>query len=364
MLTHLTSSPHFYQYIYLAVAVLVILNIAEIMLLLAHKRSVERLEARKDELKHRISTAMITVTDPSAVLPEPADPIEYAAYSESLSSILESFAGEIAVRAAQVLRKFRIDSYFRGLTRDSAWYKRAGAIDILATFRMKTNRDFFLTRFRSEKNIHVKYRILYGLSLLIRDREEIYTLSKMLSTLPYLTAKYTEDIFFNIITALKQENREEEFGAFLHRIMLDKNVLPLVKRDCLTACYAASCEKAAEIISRYYLEFRKEPEIPIACIKAMIRMGNFSILHESLFHPDWRVRLTGLKFAHLSPVDLRGDLKRMLHDPNYHIRVNSAMALAKLKEPGLEVLRAESVSKDKFAADAALYALSLAEAAR
>jgi len=364
LLTQLTSSPHFYHYLYLVVLLLAVFNISEIVFLLLHKRAIEKDETRKASLKHTVSTAIITVTDPAAVLPKPADAVAYAAYSESVASILESFEGEIAERASRLMREFEVDLYYKQMARTSVWYKRANAIDILSSFRMKTNREFFLAVFRSETSDAVKYRILYGLSLLIRGQDDIYDLVRMLSTLPYLTSKYTEDIFFNTLSMLKLNSREDEFGAFLRKILKDGGVPALIKRDCLSACHAASCEQAADIVRSYFLEFRNEPEILIVCVKALVRMGNFDILHESLFHPDWRVRLAGLKHIHLSSEDVRHELKQLLHDRNYHIRVNAALALARLKEPGLEILRAETASGDKFAADAAAYALNAAEAAR
>ena len=57
-------------------------------------------------------------------------------------------------------------------------------------------------------------------------------------------------------------------------------------------------------------------------------------------------------------------LKTLLHDPIYHIRLNAALALSKLGDRGLETLRGEKTSPDKFAADVARYALDAARTAR
>ena len=364
MLDQLTHSPHFYHYLYLAVAFLAAFNILEVLFLLVHKTRMERNEIRKEALKHRVSTAIVTVTDPAEILPEPSDYVEYAAYSEAISSVLESFEGEIAQRASGLVRKLGIDSYYRSMARDAVWYKRASPIDTLSAFRLPHNREFFLAVFRSESSADVRYRIVFGLSLLARGSEDIVAISKALSSLPYLTAKYTEDIFFNIITALKLAGKEEDFGKFLTAIMNDASIRPLIKRDCIAACHAAACERAATVVKRYFLTFKHEPEFLIACVRSLVRMGNFDVIHEALFHPDWRVRLTGLKYAHLSKDDLLKDLKRLLHDSNYHIRVNAGQALARLGAPGAQALREAAGADDKFAAEAAAYALTLAEAAR
>ena len=53
----------------------------------------------------------------------------------------------------------------------------------------------------------------------------------------------------------------------------------------------------------------------------------------------------------------------MLHDPNYHIRINAALAFSRMGVRGIEILRDEAASPDKFAADAARYALGGSEAA-
>ena len=406
-LTRLTSSPHFYPFLYLAVCLMAAFNLLEIVFLLLHKRRLEREETKKELLKHRILTAITTVTEPSEVLPKPVSATDHEAYGEATSSIIESFEGEIAERASLLIRKLGIDLYYKRLSRNRIWYKRAHAIDILSSLKLKGNREFFLAVFKSENSDTVKYRILYGLSLLARGREDVYSISKMLASLPYLTPKYTEDIFFNIITVLKNSGKEAEFGFFLKGIMTDPGISTGVKRDCLSACHVANCEQAGPIVREYYNTFREEPEIIISCIKTLVGMGDFDILPDVLRHKDWRVRLKALKYAHLGNPDIAPNanvllhdpayhfavlpgilrhkdwrvrltelryahlhsseifriLKPMLHDPNYHIRINAALALSRMGVRGLEILRGETASPDKFAADAARYALGGSEAA-
>lgn len=403
-LTRLTSSPDFYTLLYLAVCLLLTFNILEIVFLLVHKRRIEKTEERKETLKRRILTAAVTVTEPAEVLPKPLTDDDYEAYGEATSSIIESFEGEITERAARLIHHFGIDLYYKRLSGHRVWYKRAHAIDILSSLKLERSREFFFAAFEKETSNTVKYRILYGLSLLVQGSEDIYAISRMLSSLPYLTAKYTEDVFFNIVTVIKGSGREEEFGSFLKEIMNDAGVHTKVKRDCLSACRAAACEQAGPVVREYYNTFQSEPEIIIACVKTMVAMGDFSILPEVLRHKDWRVRLTALKFAHLSDSDIKEspdtllhdpkfhftvlpgilrhkdwrvrltDLKHahlhsteilralrpLLRDPNYHIRLNAALALSKMGDRGLEILWAEADSPDKFAADAAKYALDSA----
>ena len=354
-LTSITSSPYFYTLLYLAILLLAAFNIFGVVLILAYKRRREKAEEKKELFKHRISTAIITVTDPAEVLQRPLDSTDYDAYCEAASSIIESFEGEIAERATQLIYKFEVDSYYKRLSRAAVWFKRAHAVDKLSSLKLKKNRDFFSAIFRSETTNEVKYRILYGLSLLTRDREDIYALAKLLSSLPYLTAKYTEDVFFNITTALKSFGKEEEFGFFLEQIMADAGILTRVKRDCLSACPAS--ERGGLIVRTYYAAFQDDPETIIVCIKTLARLGDFTLLPEVLRHKEWRVRLTALKYAHLCASDILQDLKIMLHDRNYHIRLNAALALSRLGVPGLEILKEEILSQDKFAADAAKYAL-------
>ena len=400
-LTRLTSSPHFYTYLYLAIGLLLAMNIFEVVFLLLHKLRRERAEARKEQLKRRIAAALIAEKEPAAGLPRPEAPADYEAYGETAASIIESFDGEVAARASRLILEFEVDRYYKRLSRSFIWFKRAHAIDTLSSLKLERNREFFSAVFRSETANEVKYRILYGLSLLVRDREDIYALSKMLSALPYLTAKYTEDIFFNIVTTLKNSGREEEFGLFLKQIMTDPGIPPGVKRDCLSACHAAGCERATTVAREYYQAFQDVPEIVIACVKTLVRMGDFGILPDMLRHKDWRVRLTALKYAHLSTASIRPDpktllhdpdyhfavlpgvlrhkdwqvklsnlkqahlynaeilreLKRLLQDPNYHIRINAALSLARCGAPGTEILKEATASQDKFAAAAAAYAL-------
>lgn len=358
MLETFTQSPHFYDYVSAAVIFLAVFNVGEIIFLLYNKAKVERSEAKRQELKRLASTALITATDPAELLPKPTHEDEFAAYSEAIASVLDSFEGEVAEKACRLITQLGIDAHYRRLARHRTWYKRGNAIEILASFRLKSNREFFLAAFRSEPSKDVKYRIIYGLSRLTREHADIEKLAHMLSSLPYLTPKYTEDIFYNIISALKAEGKESEFGLFLKDILHDKSVLNMVKRDCLTACFAASCEKGRGLLKEYYAAYPHEPEILIAAVRSLARQGDFSLMPDAMKNPDWRVRLAALKYAHLCCLHMLPELKEMLRDPGYHVRLNAALALAKGGEKGRAVLREAAAGEDKYAAAAAAYALT------
>ena len=358
MLDSITSSPDFYKHIGTAVLLLTLLNVLEVLFLIYNKRRVELSERRRTELKRLASTALITATNPADLLPPPACEDDFAAYSEAVSSVLESFEGEISERARVLITQLGIDEHYRRLARHRVWYKRGNAIDILAAFRLKNNREFFLAVFRSETSNEVKYRILYGLSRLTRGHEDIAELARLLSTLPYLTSKYTEDIFYNIISALKAAGREEEFGRFMDEALKDSGVLLLVKRDFINACYAAACDKGRGLLKKYYAAYPAEPEILISCIRALARVGDFSEVPAALGHADWRVRMSALKYADVCCSTMLPEMRALLRDPNYHVRLNAALALAKSGDTGRAVLKAETAGGDKFAAQAAAYALS------
>lgn len=354
----LTQSPHFYDYVTYGVLALGLFNAFEIVSLIHNKSKVERSEQRRLELKRLASTALVTATAPAELLPKPVTEDDFAAYSEAIASVLDSFEGEIAEKAKALLDQLGIAAHYRNLARDRTWYKRGNAVDILSSFHIKSNREFFLARFRSEPHREVKYRIVYGLSRLARDHGDITALAHMLSTLPYLTAKYTEDIFYNIITALKVVHREDEFGVFMRDLLHDKGVPALVKRDVLTACFAASCEKGRPLLKQYYETYPDEPEVLIAALRALARIGDFSHIPEALKNPHWLVRMTALKSADLCCMAMLPEIRGMLKDSNYHVRLAAALTLARGGEKGRAVLQEVKVSEDKFAAEAAAYALT------
>lgn len=362
MLEQITNSPNFYSYVYIAVLLLTVFNAAEILFLLWNKHRVESMEARKLTLKRRAAELLITSEDPASELPKPVREEDFAAYAEAAASVLDSFEGDIAARASALVQRLGVGTHYKVLSRRGAWYKRAAAIDILSAFRLTDSRQFFLDTFRRENSSEVKYRLIYGLSLLVTDHAEIKELAERLSSLPYLTSKYTEDVFYNIIISLKLLGREQEFGRFMSEIMKDEMVTVLVKRDCLSACYAAICEHGAPLVRAYYDHYRSEPEITVACIKALSKAADFSKVPEALGNPDWRVRMTAAKYAHLAAGDLLPVLRGLLKDPNYHVRINAALALSRMGDGGLAVLREESCSKDKFAAETAAYALGVSGA--
>lgn len=362
-LDRLTASPHFYDIVYAAIFLLAAFNIFEIVFLLAHKRRIEKAEKKKEDLKRRVAAALITELSPSVSLPEPGEPAEYEAYAEAAGSIIDSFEGEVAERATRLVIEFNVDLYYRRLYRHRVWYKRAHAVDSLSSLKLKSNREFFSAVFLIEPSVAVKYRLIYGLSTLVRDRQDLAEISDMVSSLPYMTSKYNEDIFFNAITALKLAGREEEFNSFLRGIMKDESVRPLVKRDWLSACHIAAYENAAPLLKEYFAFFSDEPEVLVACVRALARMGDTSLLPEALRHADWRVRLAALKHAHYCGPEVLPDLLAMLRHKNYHVRLNAALALSKHGPEGMAALSAQLGAPDKFAADAARYALDLARSA-
>lgn len=354
----LTKSPHFYDYVTYGVLLLGLFNVFEIIFLIYNKSRVERAERHKAELKRLASTALITATAPAELLPMPVAEEDFAAYSEAIASVLDSFEGEIAEKAKALLNDLEITDHYRRLARSRVWYKRGNAIDILSSFQIQSNREFFLALFRSEPHPDVKYRIIYGLSRLPREHGDIAALAHMLASLPYLTPKYTEDIFYNIITSLKALSQEEEFGIFMRDMLHDESVPALVKRDVLTACYAASCEKSRPILKQYYETYPDEPEILISALRALARIGDFTYIPGALKHPNWLVRMTALKSADLCCMMMLPEIRDMLKDPNYHVRLAAALTLGRGGEKGRAVLRELKASKDKFAAEAAAYALT------
>lgn len=357
MIEHITASPRFYEYVAWAVVLLAAFNFFQVAFLLWNKARVERSERRKEELKRLAATAIVTALSPADLLTPPSSEEEYAAYAESIASVLDSFEGEVAERAAGLLTAFGISAHYRDLARSRSWYKRCNAVDMLTVFRLEENRDFFTGLFDSETSADVKYRVIRGLSLIVRGADDLGELACMLSGLPYLAPKYTEDLFYNAIIRLKALGKEDEFGVFMRLIMRDERVLTGIKRDCLTACHAAICEKGRPLLKEYYAAHPGEPEILAACVRALARAGDFTLLPGALRHPDWRVKLAALKNAHLCCEDLTGEIAELLSDPNYHVRLNAATTLARAGERGLAALRSAAASRDRFAAETAAYAL-------
>lgn len=358
MIDFFTHSPHFYDYVAWAVIVIGTFNLAEIFLLLHNKDRVEKLELKKLKLKRLLSTKIITEETPASSLPKPADEADFEAYSETIASILDSFEGEVADRAKSILTVMEVDKHYHALAGHRTWYKRGNAIDILASFKLDSNRDFFLRAFDKESSADVKYRIIYALSFLVRDPSEIKQLSLMLSSLPHMTAKYTEDVFYNIISSLKATGKEREFAKFMTETLKNDSINPKVKRDILTACHAALCAGGRDIIQAYYKAHPEEPEILIGALKSLSAIGDFTFIPDALRKPDWRVRMTALRSADLCCMDMVDDIRAMLRDPNYHVRLEAALTLGRAGGKALTVLKEEAVSSDKFASEAAAYALT------
>jgi HEAT repeat protein len=50
-------------------------------------------------------------------------------------------------------------------------------------------------------------------------------------------------------------------------------------------------------------------------------------------------------------------LRKLLYDANYHVRINSALSLAKMGEEGVDALVEETRSDDRFVRDVTQFAL-------
>jgi len=85
-----------------------------------------------------------------------------------------------------------------------------------------------------------------------------------------------------------------------------------------------------------------------------------SLLIPLLKDSEWEVRAVSARcLGYLKAKEAIDELAFLLTDKSWWVRINSALALKRLGEDGIQVLKQQNIEKDRFAYEAAQYALTL-----
>lgn len=126
-----------------------------------------------------------------------------------------------------------------------------------------------------------------------------------------------------------------------------------------------------EILSRCpttepYQQFEKNLhsdniDLKIAVIRYLyhaLKTDSESILMTLVEDPSWQVRAVVVRFlGELKSYLSLQQLEKALRDKEWWVRINAAQALYQLDEPGIEVLKNQSVAQDRFAYETANFVL-------
>lgn len=271
--------------------------------------------------------------------------------------------GEAEVRIHQILRTTSLVDKYKRQCQTGSWLQRVRAVERLGFFRMETLRPFFLSRLKRESSLEVQIKLIWALSL-IANKTVLRVTVRWMTQAMQVSSKFREYIFTNIIDGLRRQGQARLFPWMMEKIRHGRQgIVPLViQRDMVEACGSAGLYEAIPVVFRFYRHYRDHPEMRIACIRALGKLGGrdaCSVIRAGFSDPDWRVRAIAARFSYLCDASVIDFLERLLEDPSYYVRINAAHALASFGAPGRERLQAViRHTSDPFARKVARYVLS------
>jgi len=328
--------------------------------LLFHKLHVERRSRRIMLLKQEyLADLTRKFYEPDLPIKRPATPLEYDALGSVFATMLVNVSGELAENVRRSIRELGVVDHYRDLIRSRAWVKRFVAVEKLGYFRFPELKTLFTRALEEEKDTRVIPKLVWALSL-IADRSDLPVINRVLRDPLFMSAKFNEYIYTNIIRSFREHEWDAELLDAFREFMDDPELPIMLKRDIVQACGSEQFNAAQDLVEECFSRFSDVAEMRIACIRALERLSALDaeqLLAQCLGDADWRIRGVAAKNAHLYSPQIIEPLRRLLYDVNYHVRINSAHSLARMGEAGLDVLVEETSSDDRFVRDVSQYVL-------
>lgn len=340
--------------------VLFVVTLLLFVSLLFHKIHVERRARRLALLKEcYLSELTRRFYDTQIPAPRPTNRLEFEALGGVLATMLVNVSGGMAEYVKRSIREIGIDAYYRRALSSRSWVKRFVALERLGYFRFPELKNVFTAVLESEHDPRLLAKAIWALSL-IAEIDDLPVINQGLQNPHSHSAKFNEFIYSNIIKAFREREQELQLVEQFERFVGDPSLPVMLKRDMIQACGIEIFYPVQALVTGCFRQFHDVPEMRIACIRALERFSAVDtewLLLECLADDDWRVRGVAARSAHLySPMVLPA-LTKLLYDPNYHVRINSARSLTRMGEAGLNVLVRETRSADRFVRDVSQYML-------
>lgn len=329
------------------------------LILVFDKLNVEKREAKRRQLREKYMNFISNSLAGLKVEPEiPGKKLERDVMTDVCIDTLLSISGFIAERVKSLLKDMKLIDYYKEMGRSRLWARRFYAVEKLGFLIVDDLKDYYLDLFDEEVKDVVKEKIIWALSL-IADREVLSRLTENLLADASKSAKFNEYIYTNMILSFRRKDDMAAFLSYLEEIKEQDHVPVLLKRDIIEACGSAFLHEAADTIASYF-SAHDNPEMRISCIRALGKMGGgqaCDLISKGFSSEDWRVRAVAASAAHLCGEDVIPYLRKLLYDQIYFVRINASKALARLGNNGLEALRMEVISQDRFVRDTAQFVL-------
>ncbi len=365
-----------------------LMSIAQLAYLLLHKAIIERRDKRFKKKKVMYFSGVTKhLSQEDHCIEPPADVLETKALIDVCVDIMTGASRKNIEIIHKIVREFGIPAFLvNRYKKNNLWLKQYQIIETLGFLKLPELAGLYLEIIDKESTLLEKYRVLkeqkgYGwlsdvqnpatrhlhliskalwaLSCLCSD-SSFWRIIQVLQTPSFMSGKYNEYIFCNIIGAYRHRFQVEELLVETEKLLADSGVPMLIKRDFIQACGIARFTESHTMVARCTDSFSNSPEMKIACIRTLALIGDDrfeELTQRYLADSDWRVRTVAAKDAHICSDAIVPALHKMLCDKSYYVRLNAALSLARKGDAGRTVLQDCLKSSDKYEQDMALFAL-------
>ena len=365
-----------------------VMSISQLIFLIVHKSIIERRDKRF-KLKKSMYFSSITKSFIHADHPiePPADILETHALIDVCVDILNGASPKNVAIIHKTVRECGIPTFLvRNYKKSSLWLKHYQIIetlgflklpelarlyreiidresDLLEKDRMMKEQqgDGWLSDVKNPttRHLHLISKALWALSHLCTSAD-FWRIINVLQTPGFMSGKFNEYIFCNIIDAYRHRREIEALLIEMENLVVDDSVPLLIKRDFIQACGTVRFTQSHIMVAKCTDLFVDSSEIKIACIRTLSQIGDErleELMQRYLEDSDWRVRAVAAKDASACSDAIIPALAKVLCDSSYYVRLNAALSLARRGEAGIAVLTTCVESGDKYGQDMALYAL-------
>jgi hypothetical protein len=338
--------------------VLAILAVLLLFIIPLHKLSVERRARRHRELFDAYGKAFRGLGSSEFTLAPPSVPLEYEAFADSAAEVIREVDGNPLLRDFVRSQNVVIAYYTKQLS-SRAWVRRFSAAERLGGLQLFDLKPVLSAALRREKDVRVISRLVWGMSF-TADRDSVAIINAILTDPHFMSSKFSEFIYCNILRAFKQRNQEHDLAVLLGTLLNAPELPVMLKRDIIQACGNEGFDDAEKLVLEAFERFHDVPEMKMAIIRTINRLQlakGQRVLISSLQDDDWRIRSVAAKDIQVNSSAIFSLLEKLLCDDNYIVRFNSAVSLSSAGILGREILQLSFGGDDRFARDISGYVL-------
>lgn len=347
-----------YFIIFLAATVLVLF-----MTLVIHKLHIERREGQKRRYMYAYRDGLARYISSNIPLARPPQSdLQFRAFADVCIDIIEEGPPSAREKIKALLQELAAVEHFKISASSSSWTRRFYAVETLGFFMIDGLKGFFGEVLSRDSSPEVKAKALWAVSL-IADKDDIGSVTRLLSTEISNSSKFNVFIYSNMIESCRRRGQAASVTDFLESLAGDRVVNAILKRDLIEACGVSGLQEAAGLIKRYYYAHSQDTLMKIACLRGLGSLGSLDAgtAVSGLTDINWRVRAVAARSAHTAEDAVISELRKLLYDHAYIVRINAARTLSRLGAAGMSILKGEVSSRDRFVRETARFIIEEVE---